>query len=214
MSLRTTIISDTIAPSTQLDDRTCECCPTDMVQMPSGVLIAYRDRRENERRDLALTRRSGDAWVPPYDLHRDDWIIAGCPVSGPALDSQQDAVVAAWHTGGDRRGVYAAFSTDGGGTFTPPIPVAGEGAVGRVDVSWVSPTTAVVTWIETRGDEAVLMRRTLTNAGDASEAVVLAPVPAGRRSGYPQVCHIGGQTLAVWIAHDPAQGLQADLTAE
>jgi len=211
MSLRTALITDTIADSSQLDDRACECCPTAMVAMPSGTLIAYRDRDAHERRDISLKRRSGDEWVPPYELHRDDWIIAGCPVNGPALDARLDAVVAAWFTGGEQAGVHAAFSTDGGETFGAPIPVAGDTALGRVDVSWTSPDTAIVSWIDMADDTAVLMTRHVSRLDGPSDTSIVAPVPGGRRSGYPQVCQAGGGTLVVWTAQDPTQGLQARL---
>lgn len=211
MSLRTTIITDTIAPSKQLDDRTCECCPTAMVAMPSGTLIAYRDRADDERRDISLARRSSDDWVPPSDLHRDDWIIAGCPVNGPALDARQDTVVAAWYRGGESAGVQAAFSTDGGETFASPLAIAGDTALGRVDVTWTSPITALVSWIDMHEDEAVLMTRHVSKVGELADSQMAAEVAGGRRSGYPRACQVGDATLLVWTAKDPAQGLEARL---
>jgi hypothetical protein len=214
MSLRTSLITNTIANSSQLDDRACECCPTAMIAMPSGTLVAYRDRGDDERRDIALARRSGDDWIPAYDLHRDDWVIAGCPVNGPALDARHDAVVAAWYTGGEHAGVHAAFSTDGGETFMPPTVVAGDTALGRVDVAWVSASAAVVMWIDSDSDKAVLMSRLISPNQDPGAATVVSPVQTGRRSGYPRVCSTGGSTLAVWTAQDPKQGLQATLLAE
>ena len=211
MSLRTAVITDTIANSRQLDDRACECCPTAMVAMPSGTLIAFRDRDADERRDIGLLRQSGPDWTPTYELHRDDWVIAGCPVNGPALDARQDAVVAAWFTGGEQAGVHAAFSTDGGETFTSPIEVAGDTALGRVDVSWVSPDTAVVSWIDMNGDDAVLMTRSITRSGTLAKAQMASTVPGGRRSGYPTVTQADDSTLLVWTSKDPEQGLEARL---
>ncbi len=214
MSLRTAMITDTIANSSLLDDRTCECCPTAMIAMPSGTLVAYRDRGDDERRDISLTRRSGDDWISAYELHRDDWVIAGCPVNGPALDAQQDAVVAAWYTGGEHAGVHAAFSTDGGGTFGSPIALAGDSALGRVDVAWVSPTTAVVIWIDSRDDKATVMQRLISPGRELRDASVVSTVQTGRRSGYPRVCRSGDSTIAVWTAKDPKQGLEAALLAD
>lgn len=214
MSLRTAMITDTISTSTLLDDRTCECCPTAMIALPSGTLVAYRDRGENERRDISIARRSGDDWVPAYDLHRDDWVIAGCPVNGPAIDALQDAVVAAWYTGGEHAGVHAAFSTDGGETFAAPITVASDSALGRVDVAWMSPTRAVVIWIDADGDEAAMMSRFISPSQDPGPPAVVSPVQTGRRSGYPRVCRTGDSTIAVWTAKDATQGLQATLLAD
>jgi len=101
MTLRTAQItaSGIIEGETLLDPRVCDCCPTATVLCPDGsVLVAYRDRSEEEVRDIAVTRYKGGAWSTPRVVHRDEWKIAGCPVNGPALAVSDSLVALAWFT--------------------------------------------------------------------------------------------------------------------
>ena len=210
MSLRTAMITDTIGESSQLDNRTCECCPTTLAVTPEGVLAAYRDRDADDRRDISLVRLNGNTWSAPADLHRDDWQINGCPVNGPDIDALGQQVVIAWYTGGENPGVFTARSSDGGKTFAAPQSVGTEDAIGRVAIAWRDATIADVVWIES-GDEDATLQHARTGK-TASETKTIATVPLGRRSGYPRIAPIGeGRSLLVWTALDPKKGLQTRL---
>lgn len=61
-----------------LDNRTCECCSTDLASRPDGGLIAvWRDRSEKEIRDISYSIRPGlhGDWSEPRLLHRDNWYM-------------------------------------------------------------------------------------------------------------------------------------------
>jgi hypothetical protein len=211
MSLRTAMITDSIGPSTQLDDRTCECCPTALAIVPKGVLAAYRDRDANERRDISVVRLDAGQWATPKDLHRDDWEISGCPVNGPALDAVGERVVVAWYTGGEPAGVFAATSTDGGTTFGPPRALGTDDAIGRVAVAWRDDTLADVIWIDS-GTEAATIQHAVIGGSQTHEASTIATVALGRRSGFPRMTSLGdGRMLVVWTALEPKQGLGATM---
>ncbi|HWU71809.1 MAG TPA: sialidase family protein, partial [Pseudoxanthomonas sp.] len=57
----------------ELDARTCDCCQTAMAQTSRGPLLAWRDRDEDEIRDIVVARRDGTAWTPPRKVHDDGW---------------------------------------------------------------------------------------------------------------------------------------------
>ena len=210
MSLRTAMITETIGESSQLDDRTCECCPTTLAITPGGVLAAYRDRDADERRDISLVRLDGNTWSAPADLHNDDWQINGCPVNGPDIDARGKQVAVAWYTGGANPGVFTARSSDGGSSFSAPQSLGTEDAIGRVAVAWRDAGTADVVWIES-GDEGATLQHARTG-GTASQRKTIATVPLGRRSGFPRIAWVGeGRSLVVWTALDPEKGLQAKL---
>ena len=212
MSLRTTTITATIAPSTQLDDRTCECCPTTLTRTSAGIVAAYRDRTESERRDIAVVRLVDGAWSPPGDLWPDGWEINGCPVNGPAAASSGLRTAVVWYHGGEHAGVRAAVSEDGGLTFDEPITLAGEEAIGRVAAAWPTDQHVAAVWIaEGPGDDgkAALTMATLDMTGSVSVKVVGA-VEAGRRSGYPRIAPMGdGTCLLVWTSKNREEGLRA-----
>ena len=56
-----------------LDDRVCDCCQTSATATPEGVLVAYRDRTENEVRDISLARYNNGQWSRPESLSKDGW---------------------------------------------------------------------------------------------------------------------------------------------
>src|SRR5262249_1073088 len=68
----TTIEPDgTLGPETQLDNRACECCQTAAANTPNGMLVIYRDRSEQEIRDIALVRYANGAWSQPEPLSKE-----------------------------------------------------------------------------------------------------------------------------------------------
>ena len=106
-----------------IDDRVCECCPSAAAVTADGPIVAYRNRTSDEIRDIYVSRLVGGKWTEPRAVHNDNWRIAACPVNGPALSANGRDVAIAWFTAvGDEGHVYAAFSSNAGETFGPPIP--------------------------------------------------------------------------------------------
>src|SRR5262249_35578548 len=152
------------------DGRACDCCNTAAVAVPGGLLVAYRDRDKDETRDIALTRLQDGTWTPPVPLHRDGWKINGCPVNGPALDSRRTDVAVAWFTmSGNQAKVLAAFSHDGGEHFGPPIEISTGDPLGRVDVALARDGSALVSWLEAIGQDALLQVQRVSPGGALAE---------------------------------------------
>ena len=125
-----------ISDDAQLDERVCECCQTPAAITSDGVLAVYRDRSQNEVRDIYSVRQGAGSWASPQAVHADNWEINGCPVNGPAVSANGRDVVVAWFTGvGGTQCVKVAFSSDGGATFGAPIEVT---EVKRKDASTCS----------------------------------------------------------------------------
>jgi hypothetical protein len=209
MSLRAARVVDG-APrdETLLDGRVCDCCQTAAVALPPAddgsspdLLVAYRDRSADEVRDVSVLRgslpavpandASATGWSEPRPLHEDGWVIAGCPVNGPALAADGRRVAAAWFTGaGGEARVRAAVSEDGGATFGPPLEVDADGPLGRVDVAWAADGSgdAVVSWLG--ADGGVWLRRVRQETdGPASlgPPFRLAVTSTARASGFPRL---------------------------
>ena len=68
-----------------VDARTCDCCQTAVAMTAKGPLLAWRDRSEDEVRDIAVARFENNAWTAPKPVHADGWKVESCPVAGPAL---------------------------------------------------------------------------------------------------------------------------------
>jgi len=87
MTLRTAVIGEGIGESEVLDQRTCECCQTAAAMTSAGPVVVYRDRTEEEVRDISIVRRDGGGWTRPEPVYEDGWVVPGCPVNGPAIAS-------------------------------------------------------------------------------------------------------------------------------
>jgi hypothetical protein len=197
MTVRTALVGETVGPSELLDDRVCECCPTSAVRTASGPLVAYRDRSEEEVREIALVRRSGADWATPEAATSDGWQIPGCPVNGPALVHRDGRTVMAWFTGAEERPrVGLRFLEEPPGEA---FEVDAGGPLGRVDVVLLPDGDAVVSWLGLEGEEAELRLRRVSAAEGGGEPVAMARISGSRSSGIPQLELIGDSLFLAWV---------------
>jgi BNR repeat-like domain len=177
-----------------LDSRVCDCCPTSMVVTSAGPLIAYRDRSDDDVRDISVIRRDPSlGWLKPKTVHEDGWTIKGCPVNGPSLDARGADVALAWFTGADNDPrVYVAFSRDGGANFGKPYRVDTGKPAGRVDVAF-DGNGVIVSWIA--GTSLYARRATLKGAMGAAVQVAEA-------AGLPRLAVSNGTVAVAYGATD------------
>jgi hypothetical protein len=184
---------------TVVDARVCECCPTAAVITADGPIAAFRNRSEDETRDIFISRFERGGWSEPKPVHADGWKIPGCPVNGPALSASGRNLAVAWFTGKDEQGrAFAAFSLDAGRSFGAPIRLDDGGSLGRVDVELLSNGSAVATWIEFADQRAQFRARIIEPSGAKSPAVTVAGVERSRASGYPRVARHGDDVVFAW----------------
>lgn len=201
MGLRYVEVDSALAISREslLDARVCECCTTGMAMTANGPLIVYRDRSNEEIRDIAFVRRTGTAWTTPARVHADGWKIEGCPVNGPQADARGQNVAVAWFTAPeDKAAVHVAFSRDAGAKFGKPVRIDGGNAVGRVDVLMSGDGSAHVTWIEgTADDSSILVRRVYAD-GRLAAPQKLAATTSARSAGFPRATLTGNTAWFAW----------------
>ena len=182
-----------------IDLRVCECCPTAAAVTSEGVIAAYRNRSDDEIRDIYVSRFEQGRWSEPVSVHADNWRIPACPVNGPALSARDRDVAITWYTVKQDQGqAYAAFSRDAGRTFGKPIRLDDGGSLGRVDVQMLSDESALATWIEFAAGRAQFRTRRVTIAGARSAPVTIAGLAASRTSGYPRVARHGDEVVFAW----------------
>lgn len=183
-----------------LDVRSCECCQVNAAVASAGPVVVYRDRSENEIRDIAIVRRVGGQWTAPRTVHDDGWHIEGCPVNGPAIGAAGANVVVAWFTGArDTARVLAAFSGDGGATFATPMRIDGGSPAGRTDVRLLPDGDALVSWLERVDSTAAEVRlRRVSASGEIGDHIVLASTSGARASGFPRIELAGDVLYAAW----------------
>ncbi|MBV9959892.1 MAG: exo-alpha-sialidase [Acidobacteria bacterium] len=102
----------------------CPCCKTALTVAPDGhVYVGFRQVLKGDYRHIAVASSAdgGRTFSAPLIVSDDQWVIAGCPVSGPALLAEDGgALKVLWYTEGDagERGLYLTQSLDGGRTFS------------------------------------------------------------------------------------------------
>jgi hypothetical protein len=189
-----------------VDLRVCECCPTTAAVTSDGVITAFRNRTQDEIRDIYVARLENGKWTEPKAVHNDNWQIGGCPVNGPVLSARGRDVAIAWFTGVVPPGrVFVAFSKDAGRTFGSPIRVDEVSSLGRVDVELMPDGSALATWMEI-GTPTELRARRLQPSGARGQAVTIAQMSSGRPSGYPRIARSGSELVFAWTEIIPAKG--------
>lgn len=182
----------------ELDSRTCDCCQTAAVITDRGLLVAYRDRSEDEVRDIRVVRGQAGRWTESRLVHEDGWHIPGCPVNGPALAARGSQVAIVWYTGArDTPRVHLAFSEDAGDSFGPPIRLDDGDPLGRVHITMLDDASVVATWVESAGREALIRARRVTPAG-AGPSLTVARTSQARASGFPRVAAHRGALVFAW----------------
>ena len=188
-----------------LDPKVCDCCQTAVVNTSKGLLAAYRDRSDQELRDISLVRPGAEK-VEPRDFSKDGWKINACPVNGPALASRGDAVTAAWFTmGGRKTRVRAALSKDGGDTFSAAMDVDAAFPLGRVDVVILPSGQSLLSWLG-RGDEgkAEIKAAFIGADGALAPAFKVAATSMARASGFPRLELSGDEVVFAWTEVEAA----------
>lgn len=182
-----------------LDARVCECCQTSAAMSAAGPLVVFRDRSQDEVRDISIVRRVDGVWTAPRPVFRDGWKIAGCPVNGPSVAASGRHVVVGWFTGADNTGrVKFARSTDAGASFGEPSLIDRGNPIGRVEVVVAEDGAAWVCWMTRTDDGAAVRARRVAADNTLSEAVTIAETEAARRNGFPQVVRCGGRLVFAW----------------
>lgn len=190
MTLRSAVVhSDgTLTDETEIDARVCDCCNTAAAITANGPIVAYRDRTDQEIRDISIVRWENEAWTTPQILGTDAWNIAGCPVNGPAIAAIDTTVAVAWFTGANEQPkVYVAFSDNAGATFKTPVRMDSSEAMGRVDIALLTTNEAVICWMETDGPQTYVMVSKVLADGTKGKSIQVTKIENGRSSGFPQM---------------------------
>ncbi|MGE0593150.1 MAG: sialidase family protein [Vicinamibacterales bacterium] len=199
-----------------IDERVCECCPTDVALSAAGPLAVFRDRSPSEVRDIAVARLVGDTWSEPAIVHDDGWQIPACPVNGPAISARGAQVVVTWFTVAEERGqAWAAFSDDGGDTWGVPLRLDGGSALGRVAVQMVGDGAAVAAWVEFVNGRAELRLRRIAVDGTSGPAIPVAGTGARLATSIPRLLRLNDAALLLaWTESGASEDSAEDATSQ
>ena len=201
MTLRGAVVSafDNVSNDAELDNRVCDCCQTSATITQNGPLVAYRDRSEEEIRDISVVRQVNGQWQEPQTIGNDNWQIAGCPVNGPSVDTFDNVVGLAWFTATRGEGeVQLIFSEDNGATFGDPIRIDSGNATGRVDLVMLNDSEAAILWMEPEGEDEVIRVMKVNSEGKKGQLITVSRTSPERASGFPQMEKLGEKLMFAW----------------
>jgi hypothetical protein len=182
-----------------LDDRVCDCCQNAAAVTAKGVVVVYRNRSEDEIRDIGIVRFRDGRWTKPRVLYPDGWNIAGCPVNGPSIAARDDRVAVAWFSMANQTPrVKLSFSEDGGDIFDSPLVVDDGDPMGRVDIALFRDGSALVTWMEVVDESAEIRFRRVWPDGRVGESRAITESSPERASGFPVMAATDAEVLFAW----------------
>lgn len=99
----------------------CQCCRTDLfIDSKAGIHVLYRGIIKDSIRDMLHTVSvdGGQKFAEPKLISNDNWVIKGCPHTGPSMTENDEGIHFAWFTGGPNKGCFYTQSNDNGNSFS------------------------------------------------------------------------------------------------
>lgn len=199
-----------------IGESTCECCRTDLyVDRESRLNIVYRDILNDSIRDIVhqYSTDNGTSFSHPRRISHDNWVIHGCPHTGPSLASNSQGLYAVWFTAGGAPGVYLTSTEDQGGTFSLRNKVSDKAR--HPQMAALPDDRLLLVWDEMTEDAAQPIQAGMHNGGDhaapaAGSAIILQTRKGtsvleshtlsspGVHASYPVLVGEEGRSLVAW----------------
>jgi hypothetical protein len=138
----------------------CQCCRTDLFVDKNGAIhTLYRGIIQDSIRDMVHARSvdGGKTFSRPVKISDDNWVINGCPHTGPSMAEINGRLAFAWFTGGRNKGCYSAISNNKGISFSPRLPVSSTGS--HPQISAISDDEYVIVWDENVSEGTKVFKR-------------------------------------------------------
>jgi hypothetical protein len=198
-----------------IDFKVCDCCTTSVATTTGGLITVFRNRTDDEIRDIYVSRYENGAWTAGKPVHDDGWHVEACPVNGPVVSAHGNDVAVAWFTAKNDQGqAWGAFSADAGKTFGNPIRLDDGSSLGRVDIEMLDDGSAVATWVEFANQRAQFRLRRIERSGAKSAPITIAGGSGGRvGSGPPRMARVGNDLVFAWTESPEGGGVGSVKTA-
>jgi hypothetical protein len=139
----------------EIGQKTCQCCRTDIfVDNINKVHVAYRDIINDSIRDIVhlSSLDNGTTFTESTRISEDNWVIYGCPHTGPSITNSENGVSFYWFTSGGSDGVYTTNLAENTKDFTERKLINPHAR--HPQAITIKNGTTVLTWDETFKTEA------------------------------------------------------------
>jgi hypothetical protein len=171
-----------------ISEPACECCRIDLFADSKNALhITFRAIIRDSIRDIlhTVSNDNGQNFSEPVPISADNWVIKGCPHTGPSMTEINGEIYHAWYTMGTGSGIFSTRSGLDGNKFTPKQSISGRSA--RHPQVQSSANNILMVWDETFSNNGkystkIEFQRTLT--GDKKDSIITI-TPEFENSSYP-----------------------------
>ena len=202
MQLRARFVDDdsVFSPELLLDERVCDCCQTDVVINSQGnPVVFYRDRSEDEIRDIGRAIIGNDSVLDRKLVYSDNWKIGGCPVNGPSAEAIDSTILVAWFSVTEgRNNVKFAFSKNDGWDFEKAV-VLDDNGIGRCNVIAYNDLFLIAWMRRTEYDKANIVVSTIDN-GKEIKRRVLAETTDAKGVGFPKITVLNESLFLTYVS--------------
>lgn len=183
----------------EIAQKTCQCCRTELfVDEKNNINICFRDILQDSIRDIAFIQSTdnGESFSKPTIISNDNWVVNGCPHTGPSLHSGPSGLEFIWYTKGGEEGVYetnrnenSSFSKRKQVSPHAIHPQSANNSKGEVVIVWDEFFKTKTSYIkkvgvQLRGDSTVTRYITLEE----------------KDSSYPVITHHqNGEFIVAWV---------------
>lgn len=102
--------TDGFGKDIEIGQKTCQCCRTDIfVDKQNKIHVAYRDIINDSIRDIVhlSSTDNGITFSESKRISKDNWVINGCPHTGPSITNTENGISFYWFTSGGKDGVFS-----------------------------------------------------------------------------------------------------------
>lgn len=134
-------------------DHTCQCCRTDLFVDKAGEIhLAWRAILSGSIRDVvySVSTDDGRSFSSPVRISPDNWVLYGCPHSGPSMTPDDHSLYFAWYSGGGGSGIYFCRSGDDGRTFSTRVSLSHNPSSRHPQIVTLPNGNLVIAWDEWR----------------------------------------------------------------
>ena len=108
----------------------CQCCRTSLfVDNNDNIHALYRGIINDSIRDMVhvVSIDGGKTFSKPERIFEDNWVLRGCPHTGPSMTENSEGLHFVWYSGGLNKGSFYIKSTDNGKSFMEHNSISSRG---------------------------------------------------------------------------------------
>ncbi len=190
-----------------VDSSACQCCRIDVYNDLTGrVNVAYRGLMQGTMgqpiRDMMIaSSEDGRAFTAPMKISQDNWMIDGCPHTGPSLCSSKGGLYSLWYTQGGGTGLFYSFKPNGTNEFNKRELISSNGRHPQVSAG---DTRFIMVWEEATGEEKNSFTNIMCQVSNEQEVIKHCLSPQQANAFAPVVTPTGDGFLVAFLMETAA----------